>query len=757
MYQFTINNKSINQFISLLAMLMITTVSMAQSSIKLLDEKTHTAIVGATYRYGEQTGVSDEMGVIALDIKENQTLLLSHLMYGDWELSAREVQAAAGMGVIYKVERLNDIQPVTVVALRGNKGLNDGMVVDNIAKMNHDAGAVLSQNVGISTIKKSGNYGFDPVLRGFKYDRLNIVINGTQAASAACPNRMDPPTSQMTTNMMEGIEIMKGPHSLRYGPAFGGTINFKTAKMKFSDQIDYFGRASTNYESNGGILRGEGMIGLRSKVYEAKFFGSWSQGDDYKDGEGVVLPSSFNRGSFGADFGLKISGNQTMKLSATHNFAKDVLFPALRMDLRSDDTWMFNGAHHIYFDKRSLTTWTTTVYSTTVNHVMDNLGKNLSPRKLNAVTNAHTRNYGGRTEGIWKFDNKKLYIGADYRLEMEEGSRVRDMLLGPAAGKSFTDNVWQNSRISKLAVFGEYHLPTDFMNWVVSARLEMNHAQADDLSDEFIGVYPDNTIAQLNPSFSVGGSKVLENGLVTGIWLGRAQRSGGIMERYINFLAAGQDPYELLGNPLLDPEANNQIDVKIGYRGKKSVLDVSLFAAYMTDYISAEIREDLSPKLPTSPGVRQFVNIDKARMYGFEVSWAQLLWKGIQQKVSLAYTNGEDLVINQPLPEIAPMDLRYTLLGHFLDDKLEAEASFRYVWAQNRVSVAYKEGTSPAFSLIDIKAGYQIGQYLQFSAGVQNLLDVAYYEHLSRVIKAMDNRPLYAPGRNVFAALTVKF
>ena len=755
MYNFTIKN--INQFILLIAMLVISNITVAQSSIKLQDEKTHTAIIGATYHYGDQMGISDEMGIIVLDVKDNQTLVLSHLMYGDWSLTASEVEEAANVGVIYRVERVNDIQPVTVVALRGNKGVNDGMVVDNIAKMNHDAGAILSQNVGISTIKKSGNYGFDPVLRGFKYDRLNIVINGTQAASAACPNRMDPPTSQMTTNMMEGIEIMKGPHSLRFGPAFGGTINFKTAKMKFSDKTDYFGRASTNYESNGGILRGEAMIGMRGKRYEAKLFGSWSQGDDYTDGEGVVIPSSFNRGSIGADLGLKISNNQSMKVSATHNFASDVLFPALRMDLRSDDTWMFNGEHNIYFDHRALTTWNTTVYATTVDHVMDNLSKKLDPRKLNAVTNAYTRNYGGRTEGVWKFDNKKLYIGADYRLETAKGSRVRDMLLGPAAGKSFTDNVWQKSSISKLAVFGEYHLPTDFMNWVVAARLEMNHAQANDLSDEFVGVYPKNDVSQMNPSFSIGGSKILENGLVTGIWLGRAQRSGGVLERYINFLAAGQDPYELLGNPLLDPEANNQVDFKIGYRGNKSVLDVNLFASYMTDYISAEIREDLSPKLPTSPGVRQFVNIDKARMYGFEIAWSQLLWKGIQQKVSLAYTNGEDLVINQPLPEIAPMEMRYTLLGRFLDDKLETEASFRYVWAQDRVSTVYKEGASPAFSLIDIKAGYQIGKYLQCSVGVQNLLDVAYYEHLSRVIKAMDNRPLYAPGRNVFAALTVKF
>ncbi|MEZ5022434.1 MAG: TonB-dependent receptor plug domain-containing protein [Chitinophagales bacterium] len=66
----------------------------------------------------------------------------------------------------------------------------------------------------------------DPVLRGFKYDQLNIVMDGVQSATAACPNSRIPPTSQMAPNMLDRIEILKGPHALRYGSGFGGTINF---------------------------------------------------------------------------------------------------------------------------------------------------------------------------------------------------------------------------------------------------------------------------------------------------------------------------------------------------------------------------------------------------------------------------------------------------------------------------------------------------------------------------------------------------
>ena len=41
-----------------------------------------------------------------------------------------------------------------------------------------------------------------------KYDQLNIVLNGAQCATAACPNRMDPPTSQLAPNTIEKVEIV---------------------------------------------------------------------------------------------------------------------------------------------------------------------------------------------------------------------------------------------------------------------------------------------------------------------------------------------------------------------------------------------------------------------------------------------------------------------------------------------------------------------------------------------------------------------
>ena len=102
---------------------------------------------------------------------------------------------------------------------------------------------------------------FDPVLRGFKYDQINVVYDGGQSATAACPNLMDPFTSQMPPNMIRRIEILTGPHALRYGCSFGATINFIPVSPRFSDEHRVYGRISGGYESNGNVIRSEGDLG----------------------------------------------------------------------------------------------------------------------------------------------------------------------------------------------------------------------------------------------------------------------------------------------------------------------------------------------------------------------------------------------------------------------------------------------------------------------------------------------------------------
>lgn len=685
---------------------------------------------------------------------------LKHFSLNKLTLALIPALLFASRGKAFSQERLSDtinLHPATIVALHPLADDMESLHLDYLDKMEHDGGSLLNNIAGISSIRKSGAYGFDPVIRGFKYDQINMVFNGGLSATAACPNRMDPPTSQMAPNMIQRIEILKGPHTLRYGCSFGATVNFIPVSPVFTETGSVYGRLSGGFESNGNILRSEGLLGFKGKRYDLGLFASWSQGDDYSSGGEYVIPSEFLRGSFGSRLGIKLSENQVLNLTVTRNLARDADFAALPMDLREDDTWLLNVDHEIHFTERRLKTWNTSVYGSHVNHLMDNFEKNLDPRMVNAETDATTRNYGGRTEANWRFENSLLYTGMDLRIEGAEGSREREFLMGPNQGKVLTDNVWQDGQITRAGIFTEYHLQSPGINWVLSGRLELNSSRISDADPDFADLYPETEANQVNPGISIGGTKRFSDHFSTGLWLGRAHRSGSLTERFINYFPVGQDPYEMLGNPMLDPEINNQADLNFHWKSDNTSIKLELFTAYMQNFISSSIDTSLSPCIPSSPGVRVFTNLDKAVKAGFEASWGQKLFVGLSHQFSMAYTYGQDLIRKEPLPEIAPLDLRYHLSGNYMKNHLQPYATFRYAMEQDRISGEFGETVTPSFFIVDLGLSVRINRLISFRTGVQNLLDELYYEHLNRSVKSASPFPIYAPGRSFFFSFNLDF
>jgi iron complex outermembrane receptor protein len=247
------------------------------------------------------------------------------------------------------------------------------------------------------------------------------------------------------------------------------------------------------------------------------------------------------------------------------------------------------------------------------------------------------------------------------------------------------------------------------------------------------------------------------DGMNLGLWVGRAQRSGSLTERYINYFPVGLDPYEMIGNPELKPEVNNQADLNFRFKREHAILDASLFVSYLQDFISSEINDSLEQRMPSSPGVKQYINLDRAVMAGMELSWGQKLIAGLQHELSIAFTYGQDLFRQEPLPEIAPFDARYILSGSYFNSKLSPELSFRYVAAQNRISSAYGETETASFNILDLGVSWEALKMLNVSAKIQNVFDVAYYEHLSRSVRGDDPRPIYAPGRSAVITVSIGF
>ncbi|MCB0689908.1 MAG: TonB-dependent receptor [Saprospiraceae bacterium] len=754
----TIYLRSIFKYLFLSLFLILqsrTAYAQNDASFRLLDETNDQPIAGALWQYDHQKGTSDADGLITFQSTGEYPMFISHVAYGAWEIAYQELNMVIARGSYSLPMESQVFFPATIVALRPKA---DEVIKRDLSyeeKMAHDAGALLVDIPGISSIRKSGGYGFDPVVRGFKYDQVNIVLDGVQSAVAACPNRMDPPTSQMAPNMIDRIEVLKGPHQLRFGNAFGATINFAGTTPAFSEAHNIYGRISGGYESNGSLLRSEGQLGFSGRNYDLGFFASWSEGHDYKAGNGSLVQADFLRGSFGSNLGFKISTDQLVKISVIRNLARDADFPSLMMDLRDDDTWLLKAQHEIKFSHGYLKSLNTAFFGSLVDHLMNNKLKNLNPRMMNASTNATTNAMGGRSEAHWQYGNGSLYTGIDIRADQAEGIREREFLLGPNAGKTVYDNAWQNGRITKSAFFSEYQYQKNSWQLVFSGRMELNQGKITDPQPEFTEINTETSVTQFNPSFSLGGIKNFDSNIALGLWMGRAQRSGGLTERFINYLTVGLDPYELVGNPALKPEVNNQIDLTFQFRRNNLSLNVDLFASYLQDFITSRINTALNTRLPNSPGVRQFINLDKALLTGGEIELNHTLSQYLTQRFSVAYTYGKDITRAEPLPEIAPLELRYHLKGKIWKKRLQPEIGLREVLEQSRISPEYGETVTPGFFVADFSLKYQIIETLKITTGVQNIFDVNYYEHLTRATAANRMIPVYAPGRSYTISVSV--
>jgi iron complex outermembrane receptor protein len=172
-----------------------------------------------------------------------------------------------------------------------------------------------------------------------------------------------------------------------------------------------------------------------------------------------------------------------------------------------------------------------------------------------------------------------------------------------------------------------------------------------------------------------------------------------------------------------------------------------------------------------APGVKQFVNVDKAWFTGFELGYTspQAYKLGVNVVAALTYgripevtkyiikagqVTGDTLLKNDALPEIPPFETTISVNYRFLKGKLVPKISYRLVAGQNHVSEAFYEPATPGFSLLNFSIAYSITKNINLNAGINNIFDVSYYEHLNRRIVGSTEK-LYEPGRMFFVTLNL--
>lgn len=620
-----------------------------------------------------------------------------------------------------------------------------------------DLGEALEQQLGAAKVRKAG-IASDVMLRGLKRDDINVLVDGARV-HGACPSRMDPPAFHLDYAEVDRVEVRRGPFDVGQPGGLGGLVDVRTrvAAPGLGTELNLGYGSFQAVESSGVISYRGGRAGLL-------LGGAYKQSQPYRSGDGrnfteaipAVLGGAPNLGRFRdtsdhqtaydvrSGWGkllLEPGEGQTLDLSYTHQAAADVLYPYLLMDGVRDDTdrvaasWRA-GPLGPFSRALGLAYWSR------VAHDMDDRARCSAAADPAACAGTLPEPWSMRTEGrTWTAGGKlEVGLGDPGALEVRAGAdvlvrswdnvttRVRRAAPGqPYASEESIPDVTQ----TVAGAYAEVRRPLlEGLRATVGARLDVGNSRAGVDRSALYAAFRPGAVERARTDVMAGGNVQLDWDLARGTTLfagyGHAARVPDPQERYIALSGMGGKP-TWLGDPSLRPVHSDELDAGLRYTAGGLLLKAQAFHAWLGDYITLTDLT-IAPEAGGAPmTARTYANVS-ARTWGGEASARVAMPLRLVAVASAAYTAGRNDSARTPLAEMPP--LRGGISLRHDTGRLFVEVEEQWAARQDRVDPALKEQPTDAWFISNLRAGLE-WRGLKAFAGVRNLLDRQYVEHLS--------------------------
>ena len=617
-----------------------------------------------------------------------------------------------------------------------------------------DGGDYLKTIPGFALIRNGGTNG-DPVLRGMFGSRLNILTNGGEMLGA-CPGRMDAPTSYISPETYDKLTVIKGPQTVLWGPgASAGTILFER-------EPEHFGELGTRV--NASLLAGSN--GRFDKTIDAaaggplgyvRVIGNTAHADDYKDGNGDTVPSRYDKWNGDIALGWTPDADTLLELTAGKGDGE-----ARSAGRGMDGSQYKRESLGLRFEKSNigdvLDKIEAQVYYNYADHVMDNYtlrtpsGTGMMAGPM--ASNVDRRTLGARIKATWRWADYQLISGID----AQTNEHRKRMGMGI---DTYKDQNWsKDADFHNYGAFGE-------LTWYAAERDRLiTGARVDRASaKDYRARLGSGMMSRPNPTLDKTRADTLPSGFVryehdlndspTTVYagLGHSQRFPDYWEL---FSPSSGPAGSVNAFDAIKPEKTTQLDAGLQYKTDTLEAWASVYAGEIRDYILFDYAK----------GSSQAQNIN-ARVMGGELGAAYLLTSNWKADATLAYAWGKNTSDGKALPQMPPLDTRLGLT--YSEDDWSAGALWRIVARQDRIdrnagNVVGKDfDKSAGFGVFSLNGAYRINKNLKVSAGVDNLLDKNYSEHLNMAgnagygYPANDPRAINEPGRTLWTKVDVSF
>ena len=640
-----------------------------------------------------------------------------------------------------------------------------------------DAGGLMRDLPGVEAARR-GALGYDPNVRGLTETEVGVYVDGMRTFPAG-PLRMDSPLSHIDPSSIASVEVVKGPYALTWGPGNMSAIRVEQQGDN-PPATPLTGTLHTGYDTNLQAVETTGSAMGRQGRWSYAASGAYRTGSDYDTGNDATVPASYTSGDARGQVGVQLTPSSKLSVSGRYQNQTDIDYPGRLLNASFFRTGMGQIQYAYERDSGTLRGVDVRAHAQQTLHEMSNEGKptfeagtfpNGNPRPpLRIGVNAEIQNVGGRAAAELALGSAwSVEVGGDVLHTVRDATRpfrvvVNGMEMVPPFYTS--DRVWPGVTITQEGGFLNASRRVGVVRVSATGRLDLVQSDADDPSEVFL----QNANAMerdLNRSHAMWSGAFTTSVPLSSAWTvsagaGTVARPPDALELYSDRIPASkaQTSAEFQGNPFLDPERSTQLDLWVEGQTSQWTVRVSGFARRLDDYITLE-STDIDPLLPLSPStVYRYVN-GEATFYGAEAQASVTPIDPLTLRASSSYLWGRDETIGEPAlgvsPASATLGARWTLpVASARITRWYLDGAVEWVAEQDRVATARGETPTDGYTTVDLTTGVRLLRRVSLEAGVENLFDVAYTDHLNAKNPFTGTR-VFEPGRVVTMNLRVSF
>lgn len=738
---------------------------------------------------GGNVGEAGQQGIQPIDTGPTQgfeslaaSAFEQEFSFGDWSVLGKADLGSETTSIVDSVdyvEKLEEVQGTSEVALTESPAVDIVSAGTFNLSSTPDVAETLIDAPSTQTVRarRRSQVGFDPRIRGFYNGQIYTMHDGSYQFPVR--SDLDGVFSKIDQSLIGNVQVFSGPYTVRYGSAFS-FLNVDTIPApRYECGWENHLRLGTSVRTNGGQTYNTATLygGGESVGYFANV--GFRKGSDYEAGDGLLVPSSYDAFNLFTGIGFDINEDTRSEIRYTRIDQDNTEYAGQFFDV---DDLKSDGLTHslIHRDERNgfayrVDSWinNTEFNGDTSNGskrradfpVLQRVDAALSDGNIGGIFDPNRPFFGavdgellsaGTRAGITKeLDRTTTFgMGMDVRYVRQQIAEAYD-LTGFFPGPGFVgfETGLPTAELVEPGMYAEYSFALrKYIQTAVGARVSFAHTQADPDDINLQSNFRDGSTNEIDEDLDVSDvliSYFLTNDIeLAPAWKlrlggGYAERLPNLEQRYSDglFLAIIQSGFSrVIGDPSLSKERNWQVDARMDMDYEYIRARLSGFHSWVVDYITYEANEVLDPQ-----GARllRAINTDYATLTGFESYCEADLSPGWQIFGSLAYLDGRDREIDQPLAGINPLEgrLGFRWTDTAPENRWGVEWGLRMVDNQDRLGtlravapatgVIELETATPGFTTSYLRGYMQPRDNVNVTFGVENLFDNNYFEHLN--------------------------